>query len=123
MRGRLVAMACLCAIGLTSAGGRATEPTPVVITMGGNARLRVQVSEGLTMPCDSLNDRALFDGHLSPGETFQTTIAGECICIRSTMAPFRDVDWTTPGLVCRKRVCRGRVCRPAPDPTIRVSLP
>lgn len=117
------ASACILAVILTSAGGLATEPVPVVITMNGDARLRVQVSEGLTTPCDSSNNRALFDGRLSPGETFRTTIGSECICVRNTRSPFREVDWTTPGLVCRKRVCSGRVCRPAPDPTIRVSLP
>lgn len=117
------AIACIGAIVLTSAGGLATEPVLVVITMTGNARLRVQVSEGLTTPCDSSNNRALFDGHLNPGETFRAIIGTECICVSNTTSPFREVDWTTPGLVCRKRVCKGRVCRPAPDPTIRVSLP
>ncbi len=119
----VAATACIGAIVLTSAGSLATEPAPVVVTMNGSARLRVQVSEGLTMPCDSLNNRMLFDGQLSPGETFRTTIGGECVCVRNTTSPFREVDWTTPGLVCRKRVCHGRVCRPAPDPTIRLSLP
>ena len=101
----------------------ADEPTPVVVTMGGGDRLRVQVSEGLTMPCDSSNNRMLFDDRLGPGETFRASIAGECVCLRHTTSPFRNVDWTTSGLACRKRVCHGRVCRPAPDPTIRISLP
>lgn len=120
---RFVAVVSLGAIVVTTSRGLATEPAPVVITMGGHARLRVQVSEGLTMPCDSQNNRALFDGRLSPGETFRASIGGECVCVRHTTSPFRDVDWTSPGLACRKRVCRGRICRPAPDPAIRVSLP
>jgi hypothetical protein len=119
--GRAIAFAS--AIALTSTGGSATEPTPVVVTVNGDARIRVEISEGITMPCDSSNDRRLFDGTLGPGESFRTAIAGECICIRNTRPPFRETDWTTPGLACKKRVCRGKVCRPAPDPTIRVSLP
>jgi hypothetical protein len=120
---RLIAVLGPAAIVLSAARGLATEPTPVVVTMGGNARLRVQVSEGLAMPCDSSNNRSLFDGQLGPNETFRASIGGECICVRHTTSPFRVTDWTTSGLLCRKRVCRGRVCKPAPDPTIRLSLP
>ena len=44
---------------MTSGALNADEPTAVVVTMGGGDRLRVQVSEGLTMPCDSSNNRML----------------------------------------------------------------
>ena len=102
---------------------RASESAPVIVSMGGAAELRVQVSEGLTKPCDSENNRLLFDGRLKPGESFRTTIASDCICVRHTSAAFRRVDWTMSGLACRRRICQGRICRPAPDPTIYVSLP
>ena len=102
---------------------RANESATVVVAMAGNAEVRVQVSEGLTKPCDSENNRLLFDGRLKPGESFRTTIASDCICVRHTSAAFRRVDWTMSGLACRRRICQGRICRPAPDPTIYVSLP
>lgn len=119
-----LAVALTCATVLTTAKGlHATEPAPLVVTMGGSGHLRVQVSEGLTAPCDSSSNRMLFDGRLGPGETFRASIGGDCVCIRHMSASFPGVDWTTSGFVCRPRICHGRVCRPAPDPTIRIALP
>ena len=111
------------AVVLSSASLRANESAPVVVMMGGSAELRVQVSEGLTAPCDSGSNRPLFDGRLKPGESFRTMIAGDCICERHTTAAFPASDWTTSGFKCRPRVCRGKSCRPAADPTIVLSLP
>ncbi len=37
--------------------------------------MRVQVSEGVTMPCDSIDDRMMFDGKLGSGETFTVDAA------------------------------------------------
>lgn len=111
------------AIVLCPSALNANESAPVIVTMGGDAELRVQISEGLTRPCDSDENRKLFDGRLRPGESFRTSIAGDCICVRHTTPAFRNVAWTPSGLACRRRVCRGRICRPAPDPTIAVTLP
>ncbi len=105
-----------------SSGLRANESAPVVVTSASRVDLRVQISEGLTSPCDSGNDRMLFDGRLAAGTTFRTAIAGDCVCIRSTSPSFPNSDWSTPGLKCRPKICRGRVCRPAPDPTIYLSV-
>ena len=102
--------------------GHADDATPVVVTMGGRARVRVQIADGRTRPCESGDNTMLFDGWLAPGETFQGASRSECICLRSTTAAFKHTGWSEPGLACRPRVCRGRVCRPAPDPTIRVVL-
>jgi hypothetical protein len=115
----------LVGLGLLATAGdlNANEPTPVVVTMGGSAELRVQITAGLTVPCDSDTNRPVFDGRMKPGDTLSTTIAGECICVRHTTAAFRETGWTTPALLCRRRICRGRTCKPAPDPTIRLSLP
>jgi len=107
-----------------SSGLRAneSESAPVVVASASRVDLRVQIAEGITAPCDSGNDRLLFDGRLPAGATFRTAIAGECVCIRSTSASFPNSDWSTPGLKCRPKICRGRVCRPAPDPTIYLSV-
>jgi len=97
-----------------------TTTAPVVVRVGGGgkARIRVQLSEGRAMPCDSGENRPLLNGRLAPGETFRGEIAGDCVCVRHTTPAFPDTDWTESGLVCRPRICRGRICRPAPDPTI-----
>jgi hypothetical protein len=106
-----------------SSGLRANESTPVVLTSASSVEIRVQLADGLTAPCDSGNNRMLLDGKLAAGATFRASIAGDCVCIRSTSASFPNSDWTTSGLQCRPRTCRGRVCRPAADPTIYLSVP
>lgn len=113
-------MRTVLAVGLLLLSGSA--PAPVVVTQRGPARVRVQVSEGLTRPCDSSEDKMLFDGWLAHGETFRGAIEGDCVCIRHTRDTFPNADWTTPGLACRPRTCVGKRCVPASDPTIRIDL-
>jgi hypothetical protein len=111
------------ALATASSGLRANESTPVVLTSASHVEVRVQLAEGLTAPCDSGNNRMLFDGRLAPGATFRASIASDCVCIRSTSSSFPNSEWTTSGLKCRPRTCRGRVCRPAADPTIYLAVP
>jgi hypothetical protein len=106
-----------------SSGLRANESGAVVVRSESSVEVRVQVAEGVTTPCDSGSNRMLLDGRLPPGATFRAAIAGDCVCIRSTSASFPNSEWSTSGLKCRPRICRGRICRPAPDPTIYLSVP
>lgn len=110
------------ALALVGSRGHAGDATPVEVTMTGASRVRVQIADGRTRPCDSGDNVMLFDGWLAAGETFRGASQSECICLRSTTAAFKQTGWSEPGLACRPRVCRGRICRPAPDPTIRVAL-
>jgi hypothetical protein len=104
-------------------GADGVAPAPVIISLSARGPVRVQVAEGVTTPCDSSNNRMLFDGAMAPGQNaWSTQIAGECVCVRWTSDAFPRSDWSTPGLACRPRVCRGRICRPAPDPAIRLHL-
>ena len=80
----------------------AAEPTPVVVMMNGEGHVRLEVSAGTALPCDSSANAPLFDGWIDGGQVFTAT--------------------TTEACVCRKQICRGRICRPAPDQTIRVKL-
>jgi hypothetical protein len=107
----------------TASSLRANETGTVVITSTSSVDVRVQLAEGITSPCDSGNNRMLLDGRLAAGTTFRAAIAGDCVCIRSTSASFPNSEWSTSGLKCRPRACRGRICRPAPDPTIYLSVP
>ena len=115
--------AALAVVLMVSSPLAADEPAPVVITIRGDRAVRVLVSEGLTRPCESRENRPMFDRLMGPGEVARASIGSDCICIQHTSPSFPSSDWATPGLVCRPRVCRGRVCRPAPDPTIRVWVP
>lgn len=107
---------------VASDDARAAEPTPVVITMMGSGRVRLHVSAGGTVPCDSSANTPLFDGWIDGGQVYSATTTEECVCVRNTTKAFPNSGWSTPGLACRKRICRGRICRPAPDQTIRANL-
>ncbi len=118
----LVAFVAFSAL-LVATDARADPPAPFVVTANNvKAAVRVQVSEGRTLPCDASANRMLFDGQLPPGEAIQGMIGPEsaCICVRSTIEGFSRNGWGSSRLACRP--CVGRVCRPAPDPTIRVVL-
>jgi hypothetical protein len=106
----------------TVAAADTRPPAPVFVTMQSTGRVRVQLAEGLTLPCDSGENRMLFDGTLGPNETAQSAIGGECVCVRHTTDAFPRSGWSAPQLVCRPRICRGKRCWPAPDPTIRLTL-
>ena len=120
------ATGALIAASVTTAtvGLRANESSAdVVVRSTSDVDVRVQLSEGITAPCDSGNNRMLLDGRLPAGSTYRSAIAGDCVCIRFTSASFPNSDWSTSGLKCRPRICRNRICRPAPDPTIYLSVP
>ena len=107
------------------AGASEQGSAPVVVTMQSRGRVRVQVSEGVTMPCDSFDDRMIFDGMLGPNESYRSSIASRCVCVRHTTDSFPRIEWRTSQLACRPVYCpngHGHRCYPASDPTIRVSL-
>jgi hypothetical protein len=98
-------------------------PAPIVMTVMSAKRVRVQLSEGRHQPCDSGDNRMLFDGMMGASDKYQGTTREECVCVRHTTDAFPRAGFTSSGeLVCRPRVCKGRRCFPAPDPTIRLSL-
>jgi len=100
----------------------AAEPVGVVVHVQGEGRIRIEVASGNALPCDSSGNRRLYEGWIGGGETFNASTSDECVCVRHTTKRFPASGWSTPGFVCRPKVCRGRICRPAPDPTIRVTL-
>ena len=119
---RVAALVVALSAFVVSDDANAAEPTPVVISMIGTGRVRLQVSAGGTAPCDSSANTPLFDGWITGGQIFTATTTEECVCVRNTTKAFPNSGWSTSGLACRKRICRGRICRPAPDQTIRASL-
>lgn len=122
MKRAAVVIALLCSPFVVSDDASAAEPTGVVITMRGEGRVRLEVSAGSAMPCDSSANTPMFDGWIEGGGTFTATTTEACVCVRSTTKRFPTSGWSTPGLACRKQICRGRICRPAPDQTIRANL-
>ncbi len=76
-------------------------PTPVEVTMLGPDAVRVRVTNGVAMPCDSIDDRPLIVGRFTASETIRTVAVGDgCVCFQQTYAPFSDTDWSTATRLC-----------------------
>lgn len=88
--------------------------------------VRVRVSNGVGMPCDSMDDSPVIVGRFDPGEVIRGVAVGNgCVCFQQTYAPFSDTDWSTAVQVCSacgyNPFTRRWDCPPSKaDPTIRI---
>jgi len=96
--------------------------TPVIVSVQSTKRIKVQVSEGSTMPCDSLDNRMLFNSTLGNGQAFQGATDAACVCVRHTTDAFPTAGWSESKMVCRPRACKGKVCKPASDQPIKIDI-
>jgi hypothetical protein len=60
----------------------ATEIVPIVVTMLGPSTVRIRVSEGTVLPCDSADDRMLIEGQFAAGEVLRATTLSRCVCVQ-----------------------------------------
>lgn len=108
------------------ARGESEIAVPVEVTMLGPGAVRVRVSEGMAMPCDSSESHLIIDGKYEPGEVLRGSSSEDCVCVQHTYEPFADIDWSDAKVICRPMNCEKinstLRCTPAPDPTIRVSI-
>ena len=96
--------------------------------MLGPEPVRVRVTNGVGMPCDSIDDRPVIVGRFKAGEVIRGVAVGDgCVCFQQTHAPFSDTDWSMPSLICT--ACKYNpythawVCPPSDaDPTIRIPV-
>lgn len=123
---RAVALAGLAAVigplVVAVAPAQAGGSNPFVVRLHGDKRVRVQIAEGTSLPCDASGNRPVTERWIAPGEEIRGSIGGDCLCFRQTFANFPNANWSTPQLACVPRRCRRSACRPLPDPTIRVHL-
>lgn len=78
-------------------------PTPVEVRIVGPEPVRVRVTNGVGMPCDSADDRPIVVGRFKPGDAIRAVALGDgCVCFQQTHAPFSDSDsdWSTATLGC-----------------------
>jgi hypothetical protein len=68
---------------------------PVYVTVTGQTAIRFRLALGATSPCDSSENRVMFDGSLPPGRyTFET--GRDVVCYQYTSAAFPASDWSVP---------------------------
>ena len=102
--------------------------TPVEVTILGPDPVRVRVTNGVEMPCDSMDDQVLIAGRFKPGQTIRTLAVGDgCVCFQQTYAPFSDADWSLSTRICTacnyNPYARVWFCPPSsPDPTIQIKV-
>ena len=76
----------------------ASEPLPVIVTVYGEGSIRVFLSAGATLPCDSTSNTVMFDGKLEAGKSYGFQAADISVCERHTRGTLREVDWSTDRL-------------------------
>ena len=94
---------------------------PVMITGLGPKTIRVQLSGGTALPCDSSRNVPLFSGKLAPGTALSLSTPFSSVCFAQTYDNCPDVNWSVSRIYRVPQVCpAARACAPAPDPTIRI---
>jgi len=100
---------------LLASDARAAALTTVVIRNPGPKSSRVQLALGVTMPCDSRENRLVFDEVLAPGAVRTFAVDGVQACARNT-AGGTTLDWLTSQFVYGGFRCRRRyACWPDPS--------
>lgn len=67
---------------------------PVYVTVRGTGSIRVLLTGGRVMPCDSSSNAPIYDGWLEAGRTYSFASASVYACERHTTGHFRQVGWT-----------------------------
>jgi hypothetical protein len=71
---------------------------PVFVTVVGHDAIRFRLSAGATAPCDSPDNRMLYDGWLRPGR-FAFGTGADVVCYQHTSGALREVNWSVPRVV------------------------
>jgi hypothetical protein len=76
-----------------AAGAEAGADRPVFVTIVGQGVIRLRLAAGITAPCDSSDNRMLFDGRVGPGRYRWDTGASN-ICYQQTSRALPDSEWS-----------------------------
>ncbi len=71
---------------------------PVFVSVVGHGAIRFRLATGRTAPCDSADNRMLFDAWLAPG-TYEWDTSASLVCYENTSGALRESDWSTSQLV------------------------
>jgi hypothetical protein len=92
---RLLFVSCLLAAALVAVASPAdpVRSTPVTVTVVGKGQIRIVVSDGTSKPCDSSDNRKLFDGHAKAGERLDLRSLSGSVCVDHTFGSLRESQW------------------------------
>jgi len=66
---------------------------PVFVTVVGQGAIRFRLAAGITAPCDSSENRMLFDGWLKPGR-YEWGTGVDVVCYQYTSGALRESNWS-----------------------------
>jgi hypothetical protein len=75
----------------------AAADRPVFVAVTGQGAIRLRLAAGVTAPCDSLENRMLFDGYVRMGR-YEWATASIIVCYQHTSAAFPESDWSVAQL-------------------------
>jgi hypothetical protein len=93
MVARALAVAFALAAFAAAARAEAGADRPVFVTIVGQGVIRLRLAAGITAPCDSADNRMLFDGRLGAG-TYRWDTDAKDVCFQHTSRALPDSDWT-----------------------------
>lgn len=76
---------------------------PVFVTIVGQGAIRIRLAAGVTAPCDSSENRMLFDGRLGPGR-YQWDTGATNVCYQHTSRALPDSDWSESRVIGTTRI-------------------
>jgi hypothetical protein len=89
-------------LGMTATFGgvdaKAAADHPVFVTVVGHGAVRFRLAAGITAPCDSDENRMLFDGWIGVGR-YEWSTGASTICYQHTSGALREVDWSEPRVI------------------------
>jgi hypothetical protein len=68
---------------------------PVSVSVVGTGQVRLIVAEGTGRPCESADNRVLFNGHAKAGDDVRVAVASSvgAVCVDHTYGAFRESQW------------------------------
>ena len=93
MGSRAIAIALAVAAFTAVVGAEAETDRPVFVTIAGQGVISLRLAAGITAPCDSSENRLLFDGRIGPGRYRWDTGARD-VCYQHTSRALPDSDWS-----------------------------
>ena len=93
-------------------------PAPVTLVVAGPVALRVRLTAGVGMPCDSSMNQKVFDDKAKPGFASTWLVSSTCFCVEHTTIAFPDVEWVPARIECRPMVQVGGWWMRSNDPVV-----
>jgi hypothetical protein len=98
MARRGVAIALGIAASVAALPADAEADRPVFVVVAGHGAIRLRLAAGRTAPCDSTENRMIFDGWVGVGK-YSWATRSDLVCYEHTSGALRESDWSVAQVV------------------------